>query len=69
MDRAECKGKDISLFFPERGKLVNADIARFYCSFCPVKIECRDYQQRTGNEYGIWAGEFANKKEEVDDSD
>lgn len=69
MEKAECRGKDTALFFPERGKLLNAEIARFYCSHCDVKLECRDYQQRTGSEYGIWGGEFANKKEEIDGDD
>jgi WhiB family redox-sensing transcriptional regulator len=32
------------------------------CAMCPVKQECRDYADRTEQEFGIWGGEPAHER-------
>lgn len=40
--RAACKGADITIFFPEKGRMsvVNAGRSKIYCMQCPVRFEC-----------------------------
>jgi Transcription factor WhiB len=64
MKEAKCapeNGGDPDIFFPAKGRVAQANLARFTCYQCPVQEQCRNYQRETGSEYGIWAGEFASK--------
>lgn len=55
---AACRGQDATPFFPSRGGSTRP--AKVLCARCPVKIECADYAERTGSEYGVWAGKLRN---------
>jgi len=57
MERAECRGEDTALFFPELGG--NAAKARVICSRCPVRRECLDYAVADGELAGMWGGTTA----------
>ena len=78
MDSAACRSvppgawwseHDPDVFFPERGRLDDVDKARWSCYVCPVKIQCKDYQESTKSEYGMWAGNFPVKKPTDDGSE
>lgn len=78
MDQAACKEKnfpppgawwkeyDGGIFFPERGKLDDVAKARWTCFVCPVSAQCDEYRNRSGSEYGIWAGKFKEVPEETE---
>jgi hypothetical protein len=61
MTKAECRGVlpkkpgDPDLFFPERGEVALAFQAQMICMSCPVLQQCKEYQARMKNQYGIWA--------------
>ena len=57
---AMCRGKT-HIFFAVPGERDGRrnrreDLARSYCSCCPVADECRD-AGRSGREHGLWGGE------------
>lgn len=58
MVRAACKGMDLSLFFPERGRPDHEwRQARKVCHRCPVAAECLEYAMTPPAErFGIWSG-------------
>lgn len=43
------------MFFPGRGEVQLALEAKLICMECPVFQQCRELQQRTKSEFGIWA--------------
>lgn len=47
-------------FFPGRGESFTA--AQIICMSCPVRRACQGYDARTGNEYGVWAGNLKRRK-------
>ena len=51
---AACRGTDLGLFFPGRGK--SAEPARRICARCPVREPCLDYAVTNRIVYGIWGG-------------
>lgn len=57
---ALCKELDPSMFFPDfRG----VNIAKYIdealpCKNCPVQQECIDFADESGEEWGIWGGEY-----------
>jgi hypothetical protein len=51
---AACRGADIDLFFPERGR--PATEAKAICSQCPVASECLAYAVTHRIKEGIWGG-------------
>lgn len=58
-DDAACKGADTELFFPSKGE--RSDVARIYCSTCPVQAECFRFamaMESVGgyHHYGIYGG-------------
>jgi WhiB family transcriptional regulator, redox-sensing transcriptional regulator len=63
MDRAACKGTDLSLFFPAppaptgRKAAPAADIteAVAYCRRCPVRDECARFAEANDIQIGVWA--------------
>jgi WhiB family redox-sensing transcriptional regulator len=59
MKRAECRGTDTAVFFPERGEPVDA--ARAICEHCEVREPCLDYAlhfpgEGAGLIRGVWGG-------------
>ena len=55
MKRAECRGTDTAVFFPERGE--PAEPARAICERCEVREPCLDYALDFGTLIrGIWGG-------------
>lgn len=68
MDQAACQGmapsdgdSEPDPFFPERGQAIVGNQAILACFGCPVRTECKDYKDRTGSDYGIWAGEYSKR--------
>lgn len=63
MREAACSGEapnrrknpdEPDIFFPEKGESPNE--AKMICASCPVLPQCRDYQDRTESQYGVWGG-------------
>lgn len=48
-------------FFPDRGGSYRD--AQMICFNCGVRPQCREYQQRIGAEYGVWAGALMKRQE------
>src|SRR4030065_558753 len=53
-DRANCKGANADLFFPERG--ASTRTAKSICRECLVRRECLEVALRSGAEIGMFAG-------------
>lgn len=53
-EESRCAGMDTNLFFPERGR--SARHAKAVCRECPVRQECLDWANDTGQRFGIWGG-------------
>ena len=53
-DRANCKGANADLFFPERGASTRA--AKAICRECQVRGDCLEFALRSGEKFGIWGG-------------
>ena len=71
-DKANCKGADLSIFFPE---IPTGDVRTFYwlkareiCSECTVKMDCLKFQlpfeEETGRRNGMWGGMTPKEREE-----
>lgn len=54
---------DGNIFFPERGRLDDVNKAKWTCFVCPVSQQCDEYRDRSGSDYGMWAGRFKEKPE------
>jgi WhiB family redox-sensing transcriptional regulator len=58
--RATCKYQDPELFFPVSdigpGMAKQISSAKSVCFACPVRPECLDWAESTGQEYGVWGG-------------
>lgn len=54
VELAECRGMDVSLFFPERGGRIDA--ARDTCRRCEVQAECLAYAINNNEKTGVWGG-------------
>lgn len=61
MRDAACGDEDPELFFPEKNETAKGNKAIMICFSCPVRRECEDYRERTGTEYGIWAGSYTKR--------
>jgi WhiB family redox-sensing transcriptional regulator len=53
-DRANCRGVDPDLFFPDRGEPTRH--AKEVCRGCEVRDECLGYALASGQKFGIWGG-------------
>lgn len=53
---ARCAEVDPDIFFPSKGEVPIADLARTVCGGCPVADECLSFALRTDQRYGIWGG-------------
>jgi WhiB family redox-sensing transcriptional regulator len=54
MARAACRGMPPARFYPPSGAATAAALA--VCAGCPVRVECDQHADATGEEYGIWGG-------------
>lgn len=54
-DFAACKGAT-AVFFPPKGGLHTAHIARAICAGCPVAEPCLEEALSSNTQHGIWAG-------------
>jgi len=61
MERASCKGMDISLFFPSDGVNLSKDI-KAICDGCPVKMSCYVYAEKNHLDYGAFGGMSAKER-------
>lgn len=52
--KANCRGIDPELFFPERGESLRP--AQEVCAGCVVRDECLEYAIAYGEHHGIWGG-------------
>jgi WhiB family redox-sensing transcriptional regulator len=52
--RAECKGVDPELWFPDRGG--DTRPAKEVCRGCVVRKQCLEYALAGGERFGIWGG-------------
>ena len=51
-DKANCKGIDTRLFYPEQG--ASTFEAKAVCWGCVVREECLAFAIETGERFGIW---------------
>lgn len=54
VSRANCRGIDPDLFFPERG--ASTRDAKEVCRGCRVREDCLVFALATGQKFGIWGG-------------
>jgi WhiB family redox-sensing transcriptional regulator len=57
---AACKGMDVDMFYPERGK--NGREAIAVCAGCIVVKDCLHYALSNGIKYGIWGGKSERQR-------
>ena len=55
-DRANCRGVDPDLFFPERGDNVTVAEAKRVCAGCVVRSQCLEYALAAYEKHGVWGG-------------
>ena len=65
MERAACKGMDVTIFVPERGG--DTHRAKLVCAGCPVRNECDEYAQDDPSIQGVWGGRSARGREMLRD--
>jgi len=58
--QAACRGTDLDLFYPERGK--SAGPARQVCAACPVRQPCLEYALSNRIMSGIWGGQTERER-------
>jgi WhiB family redox-sensing transcriptional regulator len=59
-ERGACRDKDPELFFPistGNQRLRELADAQAVCARCPVKQECDDWAENTGQRWGVWGGQ------------
>lgn len=56
--RAACKGADITIFFPEKGRMsvVNAGRSKIYCMQCSVRFDCLKFAVENFITIGTYGG-------------
>lgn len=63
-DQAICKGIDIELFFPDRGRpSAQVEMIKEICRQCPVRREC--LTEHLHEEYGIFGGTTARQRRRI----
>ena len=53
-ERANCRGADRDLFFPQRG--ASTLKAEAMCEACAVRDECLEFAVTEGEHFGLWGG-------------
>lgn len=62
MVRAVCREHDPEMFAPNVSDKWSRNRAIAVCGQCPVLAECAAYAERVGATYGVWAGQFINRR-------
>jgi WhiB family redox-sensing transcriptional regulator len=65
---AACADYDPDLFFPIGGSgpaLRQAERAKAICAKCPVRLECLEWAQATGQTHGVWGGRDEHERQEL----
>lgn len=62
-ERANCRGVDPDLFFPERG--ASTKEAKAVCHGCEVKDECLEFALRMGEKFGIWGEKSERERRRI----
>lgn len=67
-DRAECRGVNPDLFFPESKADLKVALRLIgpICAACPVQAECLEYGR--SQHFGIWGGEYVGPRFRPDTS-
>lgn len=64
MDRAECReAPDPDAFFPEEGPVSTEALEM--CLRCPVRSECLEYAHDHLEQYGLWGGIGARRRQRI----
>ncbi len=61
--KANCRGVNPNLFYPERG--VSTSEAKAVCSGCQVKQECLEFAVQRGEKFGIWGGMSERERRKI----
>jgi WhiB family transcriptional regulator, redox-sensing transcriptional regulator len=56
---------DPNWFFPERGESHRS--GKKVCATCPVIIECAEYRERSGTEFGMWGGQMTKRRRKANE--
>lgn len=65
---AACADYDPDLFFPIGSSgpaLRQTQRAKAVCAGCPVRVECLEWAQTTGQTHGVWGGLDEHQREEL----
>jgi WhiB family redox-sensing transcriptional regulator len=63
MKRAQCRGEDLSLFFPVVGaRATDIAKARAICGICPVRTDCLEQARKDPYTAGIWGATTARER-------
>lgn len=62
-ERANCRGLDPDLFYPNRGD--STQDAKRVCRACEVDQECLEYALANREKLGIWGGMSERERREV----
>jgi len=54
--RAECRGMDPDLFYPDKGGIDTFTQAQRVCDSCPVALQCLQFAIKHGEHFGVWGG-------------
>ncbi len=61
--KANCRGVNPNLFYPERG--VSTSEAKAVCAGCQVKEECLEFAVQRGEKFGIWGGMSERERRKI----
>lgn len=59
-EHGECRGLDLSLFFPAQGEDVRP--AKAVCATCPVQTYCLEDALANEEKFGIWGGKSEKER-------
>lgn len=62
-DRANCRGADPDLFFPERG--ASTRTAKSICRECSVQTMCLEFAIVSSEKFGIWGGMSERERRKI----
>lgn len=62
-EKANCRGVNPDLFFPERG--ASTKEAKAVCAGCEVKDECLEFALRMGEKFGIWGEKSERERRRI----
>jgi WhiB family transcriptional regulator, redox-sensing transcriptional regulator len=60
---ARCRELPPSIFFPKDG--VGVEVARHYCSECPVRTQCLEFALEQRIDHGVWGGASERERRRI----